>query len=133
MTTGWVQQITEVEERARDVNLALGHLCAVAGVAASNLSRWKQGGSPSLRVFLRDLSKLQSTLRQVEYEMAMKLIDRINPTAAPRIAELLKSPNAGAPGDHLSYPEQKRDGRESTDPEQDWCSPALVNSSERAA
>lgn len=74
------------------MNLSLGQLCVAAGVPQSNLSRWKQGGSPSIRTLSRDLSKLQDTLGGVEFSMAMKLIDRINPAAAPRIAELLQTP-----------------------------------------
>lgn len=54
------------------------------------------------------MEKLETTLAELEYDMAMRLIERINPDAAPRIAEMLQASEAsGAPGAMLADRDQQ--------------------------
>jgi hypothetical protein len=63
------ERIAGVEKRAKRLNVAMYRLCTEAGVSQANLIRWKAGGSPSLRVFERDMGRLEDALSRREAEM----------------------------------------------------------------
>ena len=91
MRPEWLEEIEDLERRARDINLTLGYLCVTTKVAPSNLCRWRKGEAPSMRSFIRDIGKLQTKLAQLELSMFLRLADKISPEAAPTIRELIES------------------------------------------
>ena len=112
MDSDWKDRIADIERRAAGVNITLGRICVLTGVAPSNLTRWRQGFFPSTRSIYEVLPKLENALRLIEIEVAVGLINRLNPAAAPRIIALLQAPNAGDP-EIATRPDQRdsrRDG-----------------------
>jgi hypothetical protein len=74
------ERIAGVEQRAKRLNVAIYRVCMEAGVSQANLTRWKAGGSPSLRIFERDMSRLEEVLTRREAEM----LDALSRETAPR-------------------------------------------------
>jgi hypothetical protein len=125
-------RIGALNDRAASLNLSLWRVCKSAGIDYSTVSRWRNSDcNPTILRFAEITQKIEQQLEKLEYDMAMKLIDRMNPEAAPRIAALLKTPNAGEPG-APSSPEM-RDGRESTGTADGQPSPKLAGKPDRAA
>lgn len=126
-------RIGALNARAASLNLSLWRVCKSAGIDYSTVARWRNSDcNPTILRFAEITQKIEQQIEKLEFDMAMTLIGRINPAEAPRIAELLKTPNAGAAGDNPSSPDM-RDGRESTGAADDQPSPKLDHPPGRAA
>lgn len=69
----WIAELDEIERRASRINVRMHRLCREAGVPSNNLTRWRQGGSPKMSTFRRDMDKLWSTLKRMEADLLRSL------------------------------------------------------------
>ncbi|MFP3921946.1 MAG: hypothetical protein ACLFU3_09605 [Dichotomicrobium sp.] len=74
-----IARIEGVERRARRLRVPMYRLCVDAGVCQSNLIRWKQGGAPNLRVFERDLARLEAEVSRREAALLDELSREVKP------------------------------------------------------
>lgn len=64
---GYLQDIMEVEERAKALNLSVSGLCRRAGVKYSMWWKWrKEMSSPTMRTFSVTMSKMRTALEAEE-------------------------------------------------------------------
>jgi hypothetical protein len=86
-------RINALNDRAAVLNLSLWRVCKLAGVDYGTVSRWRNNEcNPTINRFSEFTTKVESQIESLEYDMAMRLIDRLNPEARQRIAELLGTP-----------------------------------------
>lgn len=101
-------RINALTERAALLNLSLWRVCKLAGVDYSTVTRWRNSEcNPTIVRFAEITTKVERQIQELEYDMAAKLIDRINPAAWPHIAELLRSPAASESGTSSPVPEEQ--------------------------
>lgn len=86
-----IDRITNIEKRAKRLNLSLMRLCVLSGVRAQYLYRWKKidGVSPNAKTLKTTLDPLEQALDRIERETAAALQD-----ATP--AATLPSPTSDA-------------------------------------
>jgi len=73
----WISELEAIERRAARINVRMHRLCREAGVPSNNLTRWRQGGSPKMSTFRRDMDKLWATLKRMEADLLRSLSDEV--------------------------------------------------------
>lgn len=71
-------RISAIEKRAAALNLSLWRVSKLAGIDYCNISRWRKSEtSPTLRLFEQSMSRLETTLSELERTMLATLSARV--------------------------------------------------------